>query len=540
MTSLAQRAGLESVIAVEGITLPFSASDPLSVAFDGAPVWSLRATLDGKPVRQGTLPAWFVPWPAVLEPYLDGWATITVTDHATGAVVAEDEIQFGLGEKRVRVADRRGHPLAVNKVGTLSRSFGATGSQATRELLEGTAAIIETLRELGGVEAMLNYGALLGIVREGGLLAHDCDLDLTYLSARTHPADIILESYRLERVIRAAGWVTQRMSGADFKVGVPLSDGRVEQVDVFAAFHVRGTFYQLGNRSGHLPVDAILPVSWVELEGVPFPVPREPERMLAFLYGEGWRTPDPSFRYADDPFGVRRLDGWLRGFRTEQPLWNRFFRAGRARRVPRRGSRLARWVHRRVPAGDLVVDLGSGTGRDAAYFAKKGRPVIAFDTSPQAISRTTSAVRRRLVDGTPDVRRLTLDELRTVVLAGAELALDGRPVHLHARHLADSISPQARRNLWLLARMALAEGGYLFLEFSSWRPGLGDEPGWEPRPLGLVHRLDADHVVGDIEAHGGRVIRRVDGPGQDMFDDHDPWVTRLQVSFARTSRGGDA
>ena len=55
------------------------------------------------------------------------------------------------------------------------------------------------------------------------------------------------------------------------------------------------------------------------LEGVTFPAPARPERMLEFLYGPRWRMPDPSFRYDDPVDGVRRLDGWLRGFRSEQP-----------------------------------------------------------------------------------------------------------------------------------------------------------------------------------------------------------------------------
>ena len=56
---------------------------------------------------------------------------------------------------------------------------------------------------------------------------------------------------------------------------------------------------------------------------------------MEFLYGPQWRVPDPSFRYDDPADGVRRLDGWLRGFRTEQPRWNRIWTSPHAPTVPR-------------------------------------------------------------------------------------------------------------------------------------------------------------------------------------------------------------
>ena len=38
------------------------------------------------------------------------------------------------------------------------------------------------LTEGCGLEAYLNYGALLGAVRDGAMIAHDSDTDVCYLS----------------------------------------------------------------------------------------------------------------------------------------------------------------------------------------------------------------------------------------------------------------------------------------------------------------------------------------------------------------------
>lgn len=366
------------------------------------------------------------------------------------------------------------------------------------------------------------------------MIGTDCDADLCYLSEQTRPVDVILESYRLERVMLDRGWRTVRMSGGDFKVLLALEDGRTCYVDVFVAFYVDGVFYQLGNRSGELPRSAITPTTSVVLEGVELPAPADPEAMLAFVYGPGWRVPDPAFRFADPPAGVRRLDGWLRGYRTELPEWNQFFRSPLAAGLPTRRSDFARWVRGRIAPGDTVVDIGSGTGRDAAFFAREGFPVLAYDVSPDARTRTRRSLRR----GTPApvVRRLMLNELRTVVLCGAEVGLLETPRHVYVRQVVGCVDAEARRNLWRLARTALRGGhGSLFLELAATRPG----PTPEPEPAGLVRRLDAAGMVAELEAYGGHVVVREDGPGTDLFDRPDPWTCRLQVTFPHppVSRG---
>ena len=236
-----------------------------------------------------------------------------------------------------------GLPLAVDKVGHLCRAFDSTDDRVREEILAGTQRALRDLAESCGVEAYLNYGALLGAVRDGAMIAHDSDTDVCYLSRQTSPAEVILESYRVERTMRARGWKLLRMSGGDIKLLLPLGNGRTCHVDVFVAFRVAGPFYQLGNRSGRLPESAIVPLSTIELHGFTFPAPARPEEMLEFVYGPGWRVPDPAFRYADPVDGIRRLDGWLRGFRTDMGAWTEFHRAP--------GAVVATDGARRSPAG---------------------------------------------------------------------------------------------------------------------------------------------------------------------------------------------
>ncbi|WP_307827864.1 methyltransferase domain-containing protein [Nocardioides sp. SYSU D00038] len=507
----------------DGVWLDRAEDGPLVLALDGRYVWSFTVVRDGRAHRGGVL----VPWPPVLRRFLVGRVVVRVGDVGGSRVLLEEEVVLGGPtdpEQRVRVEDARGRPLAVDKVGHLCRAFEATDETIRDEIVRGTRRALDDLRAHAGVEAYLCYGALLGAVRDGAMIAHDSDTDVCYVSHGASPADVVLESYRVERVLRSLGWRVLRMSGGDVKLLLPLSDGRVCHVDVFVAFRVGETFFQLGNRSGRLPESAVLPTSTVTLHGVELPAPADPEAMLAFVYGPGWRVPDPAFRYADPPAGVRRLDGWLRGFRTRMPAWTEVWSGPEGRRVPRRRSEFARWVHLQLPPGAAVADLGCGSGRDSIWFAARGRRVRAVDFSRAGRRLVRRRARRRGLDVT--VELVALDDLRAVLSLGAELARD--PHHVHARQLLGCLDRPARDNLWRLCRMA---GGSTFLELSATAPGAAD-PG---PPGGLVRRLDPALVRAEITAAGGVVEHEEDGPGTDLFDQPDPRVVRLRVSWPRRS-----
>ena len=499
------------------LVVPAAVVDPVVVSFDGQYVWSFSPQRDG---ARG-LGGWQVPWPGVLQERLDGTARVTLATTDGATVHFDAPVRFGDADGPLTLTDRHGHPLAVDRAGHLMRVFAETGDDVRRHVAEGTARAIADLRGLG-YDAHISYGCLLGAVRDGRMIGHDTDTDLAYLSRHTHPADVVLESFRMERGMRDLGWKVVRMSAGDLKLFLPLPDGSVVQIDVFGAFHVGEVFYQLGARNGTLPREAIVPLSTVTLEGVELAAPADPEAVLAFLYGPGWRVPDPSFQNVDPGTGVRRLEGWMRGVRKDLSEWNEIFRT-RRREIPRKGSPFAVWTRHRIPADAVLVDLGSGTGRDSGWFAGKGHRVIAFDYSGAAVRFTRGRLERAGVEH-PDVRVLPLNDLRGTLLAGAELARLPEPPYLVARGLVGCLDADGRANLWLLASMALRRGGSLHLEYAAARRGLRGRT-----VEGLVRRLRTDDLVREITAAGGRVVHVEHGEGKDFFGHPDPHVARMEV-----------
>ncbi|GAA1969076.1 hypothetical protein GCM10009798_32100 [Nocardioides panacihumi] len=505
-------------------------SPAVLVHFDDQHIWSFTPGADGVQRNGGTS----IAWPDVLRPFLDGSTRVRLANLDGSEVYGDEEHRFGSGQERVRFVDRAGHPYAVDKMGHLTRSFESTSDEVKREILEGTQVVIRELAERCGVEAYLGYGALLGAVREGGMIAHDSDTDVCYFSRHTVPADIILETFRIERELKGLGWDVLRMSGGDLKVIWPLSDGRRVHIDIFSSFVVDDVFYVLGNRSGRLDLDALLPLGSVTLDGYDFPAPRDPEALLVYWYGETWRVPDPAFNPVEDRHAMVRLDGWLRGFRQGMSGWTPLLRgsAKATSKVPTDGSDFAAWVHERIGPDEAVLDLGAGNGRDSVWLAAQGHPVRSSDYSRRSAVEV-QALMKRLGVTNVSPRQVILNETRHVFHLIALLSRE--PHHIYARQLVGCLDDAARENLFRVGASVLRGGRSMWLEFAVPHPGASD-----PQPRGLVRRVDPGVLTAEIERSGGRVAHLEVAPGVDMFDNPDPAVARMRVTWPAGPRADKA
>jgi hypothetical protein len=297
------------------LPLDLAAGTTYDVVINGLHVWSIEPARDTHRER-GHLVA---TWPKALERHLLGRAEVMIRDHATLTELASTSYVFGGDASReVSVTDSRGRPLIMDKWDRLSHPLSAADDAIIEELMDHVERLLTDLRERAGVPAYIVYGTLLGAVRSGKLIGHDNDVDVAYVSEHPYPVDVTLESYRILRVLREAGWDVRRGSNVRLNVRLKMSDRSRRNVDVFTSNWVEGRLYIPSDTGFELPKDTILPLSTVTLMGRELPAPAEPERLLAAQYGEGWRTPDPSFKYPDRPWLTRRCIGWFGGVSTRR------------------------------------------------------------------------------------------------------------------------------------------------------------------------------------------------------------------------------
>ena len=504
-----------------GVRVPSDAREVIDVRFDGERIWSFHPRRERTRLNRG-----WVQWPRDLQPYLDGIAEVSLVQHVSGVQVLEKRVGFGTSTAPVRLVDKDGHAVALDKAGHLQRMFARTDPAMTEAVLDSVERVLHDLREECGLDAFLAFGCLLGAVRDGHVIGHDCDADVSYLSPHTHPFDIIRENKRAADTMQSLGWQITRMSAGDFKIWTRPGGGRRVGIDVFAAFYVDGQFFMVPSVTGDLAPAALLPVGEVTLEGRQIVAPARPEELLEVTYGPGWRVPDPSFEFETTRATIRRLNGWLRNNRKNLRYWGDFYRSRRSERVPTTPTPFATWVADRLDERQHVLDVGCGNGRDSVLFAERGHRVTGLDGTILARRLTRRLAAQHAVR--VGAKELNLNDLFSTLTSGARLARLERPPQIYARFLLDAVEADTRSNFFRWAQMIQRRGGLTFLEFRTWQGTV------RARAFPFHYRtlLDPGRVVAEIERYGGTVVHREEGRGLAAFENEDPRICRLVVRWS--------
>jgi hypothetical protein len=478
---------------VSGVRARSRQETVLDVFFDGRRILSFWLHRDGVADGRG----WFFAWPKTLREFLDGTTEVRVVVTRTGQELFRGEVAFGTGRGRVEVVNRHGQPISLDKYLRRVVAFETRSREELAPMLDAIDEVITALKKVG-IEAFLAYGTLLGAVRGGTVIGNDSDADLGYVSRFDHPVDVIRESFRIQRELVALGYRITRYSALAFKVDVVEADGTIRGLDVFGGFLMRGRLYLMGEIGDPFQESWIHPLGTTTLEGRTFPAPADTDRVLTAMYGASWRVPDPAFHFAPPVYTVRRLNGWFRGLRVGRAKWDRVY-SRKQGRLPAEPSPFVAWAAGREPDAATYVDLGCGRGADALWMAGRGVPAVGLDFQPRSYAEAAAR-------GVPDAEfwRCNFLELRDVLPAGAELARRPGPRLLVARHLVDTLGPDARERVWRLARMALAGegGGRLYLEFLA-RFG---EDGYA---AGLhVKRRRPRMLAAELERAGATIVHR--------------------------------
>jgi len=483
--------GLVAVDATE-LVLDCRPTGATDVIFDGRRILSIGPR-DLRPRPEGVGYA----WPLALRRHLTGQTRLALRDHVSGDLLLEAEVTFDATTARTRVVDSRGRPLAIDKAGQLGPMFETADAEAVRGLLGIAQRLIGDIEAFGGV-GFIAFGTLLGAVRNGKLIGHDNDVDLIFFSRAHEPAGLIRESLALERFLQARGWVVDRPRASFIRVEVPNAGLASGYMDIFGAFHDGSRMYLDRFAWPEIPVEAIVPVSTVTLEGLEMSAPGDPEQVLASIYGADFRVPDPSFKHRPPREVTRAAGAWFGNHRRHRSGWNNWLTLLHPEPPP--VSVLAHHVADRARPGATVVDLGCGHGQDALWLARQGLHVVAVDYLPAAVrALSRAAAKERLA---VEVNRLSFHSIRHAIAHGALLATRPAPEDgwLMAHDLLDVLDEEGRENVWAFARAALLPGGRLLV-------ALRDDPLAADPDQPRVIAPTSDEVLAEAVRCGLRVER---------------------------------
>jgi hypothetical protein len=142
-----------------------------------------------------------------------------------------------------------------------------------------------------GYALFINYGTLLGFMRNGDFVPHDDDFDTGYLSRHTTPEDVKAE---MKSIIT-------RMAKDGYSFRIPNGGGLFQHVsqnrrlDITPAWISDGRLWMNSTTSIRTDGSLIAPVGTAEFKGRAVFIPRDPLAFVRKKYGRKWRIPDTGY-----------------------------------------------------------------------------------------------------------------------------------------------------------------------------------------------------------------------------------------------------
>lgn len=398
------------------------------------------------------------------------------------------------------------------------RLFRPLVQESIDKMLDALEECDDIFHEVTGKRFFVCYGTLLGLVRDGGFIKHDDDVDVCFLADENGLEASWQEFRRVVSMLKAKG---ERISvrGSQFhwhRAGSVL--------DVFMAW-TEGSDLYMYNAGGKFSRNQIYPLRQREFEGRSVLVPNDAEALLELIYGPSWTIPDPMFQWRLTPAVSAKMKQLrdLRDTATHKKIkqhWSLFYKRQHTT-IP---SSFAASVAVELKEPCRIVDVGCGNGRDSLFFARLGHQVLGLDIAAPAVGQDASAAEVEQLDnvvfeevdvGAPD----SLD--RVIRSASGDAALV-----IYARFFFHAITEEEETAILDALSEHLPGGARCYFEFRTSK----DEK---------THKHFRDHYRRfiNLDAFVTKALRKgtmdciytVEGQGMAKFGEEDPFVGRVHL-----------
>ncbi len=178
---------------------------------------------------------------------------------------------------------------------------------------EQKLACVEQIKRLEALlpeyDIYIHYGTLLGSVREQGLIGHDTDIDVAYISKYHKPEEVEAEMIDIYRRLLDAGvldiyWKQERTpewfvaeTSPTYDIQEPVGQAHIvfddpeQPIDLYTTWiDEKGDYYNPLEPTAWCKGKDLYPFKKGSLEGLEFNIPNNSESLLEHHYGD-WRTP---------------------------------------------------------------------------------------------------------------------------------------------------------------------------------------------------------------------------------------------------------
>ena len=170
---------------------------------------------------------------------------------------------------------------------------------------------LSMLNNLEDVKAFADFGSLLGIIRENGLLKHDLDIDTGVLGRPNlyRYVTMMMEraGYELWReYIIGDKVVEQSYHYKDTKVDVNYYEYRAKGVNTWLFYRDPSRKYYNNVRNiVRMDYNLIKDIKKIDVQGYNIFIPDNAEKLLEEKYGKNWAVPDKGWIYWQSPAATK-------------------------------------------------------------------------------------------------------------------------------------------------------------------------------------------------------------------------------------------
>ena len=164
---------------------------------------------------------------------------------------------------------------------------------------------IDQAMQKNQIECFIDFGTLLGIVREGQILSHDIDIDFGVLNADA------MKKRKINRVLKEMGYLrTERheyendIKEESYQKGNNKVDFFYYEKDKQGVFcyvfcRIDGHNYKSLNEisAGVYRYNMDIKLERKIINGKKYTIPSNPEKLLSMKYGKTWKTPNKYWHY---------------------------------------------------------------------------------------------------------------------------------------------------------------------------------------------------------------------------------------------------